>query len=705
MCSNERKLSYLCRCITLGALLKIVPAGFFKKKTIYYFYPSKISSFIERCGFLVPFFSGRIIIEQFDCNLNEMYTSDSKPLADMVHYDVLYRIVDGVDANILRSKYSLLNFLNSKLYKVKDDLILYIKHRITMNILDDLLMVEVSNWLASNSKSKLFGRDLTLFLSKKSYWTDLVFRYAREKNVPLVYLNSLSPRDSEFVKITYCLLNLYVKSVKTLFKAWRVKPSETNSKVGIPFYIHNNLTEFLNKRNYYLFWYPDSNLDSGRIVIYFDDDMVANEYNISEGERKNIEFMGFKLFSIRNWFEKARSGVVQYQCSLRVVLLACQYLKELARLSCKINSRERFGEFKILAKLFLRLPYWEDFFLQNNIKIKFRFDEMFSHRDIAAKLSDVVVISYQYSNHSRTMILHQDICDIFFIWGKEYEKLYSNRHSSCNNIIQSGYIFDYVFNEISSSGRPIREDLDNSGMDFVISIFDESFGSNLIYSIKSEMLAFYSKIFEYALRERGVGIIIKPKKDNSLHYLRSSKQTSDLLSLLEQKKKIQILASSRFPVEAGKASDLVIGLIAESTAAFECCLSGIPAILYDCSKKRDSYPVYKWGRNKVVFDDIATMLECIEEFRENGMLRNGFADWSSVIHKMDPFQDGGASQRIGLYIDTLLLGIDNGSTKEESIENANRIYSERFGSDKVASVCSTNGDVLKSEKEKHVHVT
>ena len=204
MFSNKKESSYLCRCITAGGLLKIVPAGFFKKKTIYYFYPSKISSFFERYGFLVPFFSGRIIIRQVDYNIDEMYTSDSKPLIDLVYYDVLYRIIDGVDANILRSKYSLLNFLNSKLYKVKDDLILYIKHRITMNILDDLLMVEVSNWLANNSKSKLFGCDLTLFLSKKSYWTDLVFRYAREKSVPFVYLNSLTLRGSEFVKITYC---------------------------------------------------------------------------------------------------------------------------------------------------------------------------------------------------------------------------------------------------------------------------------------------------------------------------------------------------------------------------------------------------------------------------------------------------------------------------------------------------------------------
>ena len=701
----EKESSYLCRRVSFGSLVKIVLSDFLRKKSIYCFYTSRLSIFIERYKRFVPFLSNRILIKKLDYNINEMYTTEGKPLTDAVYYDDLYRIVDEVGEKYLNRRGSLLNYLNSKLYKIRDDLVLYMKHRIVMDIYDDLMIVRVTEWLARDVKSALYGSNLTVVIGKKSHWTNLVVQYAKERNTPFVYYNSLSLRDNELMKFIYYLVNLSTIIINAFLKLRPAQVLNTTAKVGIPFCVHNNFTEFVSEKNYYLFWYPKSNIDHDRIAIYLNDDISVDKFSISNEEKKKIEFMGFKLFCIKNLFQKKRKGVVRYQCSLKIVIFVLQYLKVLIKLSCRINNRVSFEEFKILAKLFLRLPYWEDFFLQNNIKIKFRFDEIFSHRDIAAKLSDVVVMSYQYSNHSRTMILHQDICDIFFIWGKEYEKLYSNKHSSCNNIIQSGYIFDYVFSEISLSGRSIREDLDNSGMDFVISIFDESFGSNSIYSIKSEMLAFYSELFEYALRGKGVGIIIKPKKNNSLHYLRSSKQTSDLLSLLEQKKKIKILASSGFPVAAGKASDLVIGLIAESTAAFECCLSGIPAILYDCTKKGDNHPVYKWGRDKVVFDDIVLMIKNIEEYRENRVLRNGFADWSSVIHKMDPFQDGGANQRIGLYINTLLLGMDNGSTKEEAIENANRIYSERFGSDKVTSVSSTNGDILKAEKEQPVHVT
>jgi hypothetical protein len=674
-----------------------VPAGFFKKKTIYYFQANKLSIFIERYKSLIPFLSDKIFIKRLDCNTNEMYTSKSKQLTDTVYHDDLYKIIDELNVGNLEQKGSLLNCINSKLCSVRTDLVLYVKHRIAMDIFDDLLMVRVSEWLAGCDKSKLYGSNLTVVIRKRSHWTRLVVQYARKRKIPFVYYNSLSLSNSELMKFIYYLLNLYVIIIKSFLNFRQAKPLKTGAKVGIPFYVQNNFTEFNSKRNYYLFWYPGSNVDQDRIVIYLSDNMSTDNFSLSSGEKKNIESMGFKLLSMKTIFRKTREGVAQYQCSLKVVILAFQYLKVLIKLSCRIRNRAGYEEFKILSKLFIRLPYWEDFFSQNNIKIKFRFDEIFSHRDIAAKLSDAVVISYQYSNHSSTIILHQDICDTFFIWGKEYEKLYSNKHSACNNIIQSGYIFDYLFNKTSSSDRPIGMDLINNNIDFVISIFDEGFATstNVIWAIKDEMLTFYGEIFKYALR-RGAGIIIKPKRNNTLTCLRSSEKTSDLLIQLEQENKIKILDSSKSPVVAGKASDIVIGLIADSTAALECCLSGIPAILYDCSKKRDKHPVYKWGRNKVVFDDIMIMIKHIEEFRENRALKNGFADWSSVLHDKDPFQDGKANQRIGFYINSLILNMDNGLTKEEAMQVANKMYSKKYGRDKVTSVCRTDGNVIKS---------
>ena len=86
----------------------------------------------------------------------------------------------------------------------------------------------------------------------------------------------------------------------------------------------------------------------------------------------------------------------------------------------------------------------------------------------------------------------------------------------------------------------------------------------------------------------------------------------------------------------------------------------------------------------------------MEEFRENRAFKNGFADWSSILHDKDPFQDGKANQRIGFYINSLILNMDNGLTKEEAMQVANKMYSQKYGRDKVTSVCRTDGNVLKS---------
>ena len=130
----EKEYSYLCRRISFGSLVKIVLSDFLSKKSIYCFYTSRLSIFIERYKRLVPFLSNRILIKKLDYNINEMYTTEGKPLTDAVYYEDLNRIVDEVGEKYLNRRGSLLNYLNSKLYKIRDDLVLYVKHRIVMDI-------------------------------------------------------------------------------------------------------------------------------------------------------------------------------------------------------------------------------------------------------------------------------------------------------------------------------------------------------------------------------------------------------------------------------------------------------------------------------------------------------------------------------------------------------------------------------------------
>ena len=162
------------------------------------------------------------------------------------------------------------------------------------------------------------------------------------------------------------------------------------------------------------------------------------------------------------------------------------------------------------------------------------------------------------------------------------------------------------------------------------------------------------------------------------------------MSILEKQGRINVLDNNKYPVEAGWASDIVIGMIPDSTAGLECALAGIPMIIYDCTHSKGTHPYYSWGYNKIIFDDTKQLLKCLDENKTAPFTSKGFADWSLVLHNKDPFRDGKANRRIGLYIKTLLLNMDNGLTKEEAIEATNKNYSRKYGRDKVTPVCRTN---------------
>jgi hypothetical protein len=337
-------------------------------------------------------------------------------------------------------------------------------------------------------------------------------------------------------------------------------------------------------------------------------------------------------------------------------------------------------QWKILSLLFIELPYWQDFFQANNIKIKLGYHAIFSIQDIAAKISGTTIMSYHYSHQSDMAIWHQEICDIFFIWGKYYRRLLSGKYSTTSYLVKTGYIFDYIFNNLKAKASDLRSSFVVGNVTYVIGIFDENIG----YFGKSQMEG-YRAVLEYVKNNFDVGIIIKPKKEIAAQYLKSSPGTSQLVSILEAEGRIKILDSRKYPAEAGQACDIVIGVVPDSTAGLECALAGVPMVIYDIYSIQ-SHPFYNWGRDKVIFDDIKHLLNSIDRDRKDPGCISGFADWSSILDAVDPFRDGKANQRIGFYIKKILYNLENGLVKDDAIAAANEAYRNKYGLDKVAAV-------------------
>ena len=685
MAGIDNKKYYICREIKFRYIFNLfITEGLFggNKILLYYLNPNRVSIFLEKISNLLTRKQNRnFSFSHYDCDMSVMKNEKGIPIIKASVCDDLNEIINKIDKMELDEGRSVFDCLNEKLSHLRKDLRLYIKQQITLDIFNDLLTANVVDWLSNNKQSELYGKSPVLLMEKKSYWSYLVLDHLKSKKVSFKIFRQLNLKRNKGILFVYHLIKLFVELIRLLVTGHISKELSGKAKIGVPFYGNQNFTNFLDLRNYYLFWFYKSEINPENILIYVPD----AKFELSDREVSNIKKANFNIIYCPTRITRRRNvNVPIYQCSFKVVSLLFQYLKQLIKIYIYASGRFAKEQWKILALLLVQLPYWEDFFTKNNIKIKFRFHDIFSVRDIAAKLSGVITLSYHYSNHSELSVLHQDICDIFFVWGKRHQQCFSTENSAIKYLIQTGYMFDYTFAPKKRESIAIRGSFMKQNVSFIVGIFSE----NISFYLRKAQLEFYKKILDFAVQHPDVGIVVKPKKENDEMSLRSVEELNNVIEMLELQGRIIFLDRMKYPVEAGFASDIVVGTIPDSTAGLECALAGIPMVIYDCTHSGEkSHHLYNiGGYNKIIFGDIQYLLSAIDNIRKRPGSKPGFADWSFALNITDPFRDGKANQRVAGYIKTLLLASNNGLSKGEVIEAANRAYAEEYGSDRVTSL-------------------
>jgi len=675
---QDKKKYFICRYIKIIYIIYLlIYERFFKnnKIEICFIKPNKLAIFLEKCCSLFVRKHQNFHILNLNCDISQMKNEDGIPLLKASACDDLYEVIDKIPA--MHS----LDYLSDKLSAIKKDLILSIKQQVALDILDDLLMANVAHWLSTNKMSELYDKHPILLMDKKNYWTCLVLDYLKRKNVQYKIFHAMDFKKNKGILFLYYAIKLCVELAKAIVVTPKKNETLKDAKIGIPFYVFQNFTEYYDLKNYYLFWFEKSGIDPKKILIY----IPTREINISDEEINNIKKAKFNIvFCPTRITRKRKCDVPIHRCSLKASSLLIQYLVQIIKIYKHSKNKSMKEQWKILALLLVQLPYWEDFFTKNNIKIKFRFHDIFSVRDIAAKLSGVITLSYHYSNHSELSVLHQDICDIFFVWGKRHQQCFSTENSAIKYLIQTGYMFDYTFAPKKRESIAIRGSFMKQNVSFIVGIFSE----NISFYLRKAQLEFYKKILDFAVQHPDVGIVVKPKKENDEMSLRSVEELNNVIEMLELQGRIIFLDRMKYPVEAGFASDIVVGTIPDSTAGLECALAGIPMVIYDCTHSGEkSHHLYNiGGYNKIIFGDIQYLLSAIDNIRKRPGSIPGFADWSFTLNITDPFRDGKANQRVAGYIKTLLLASNNGLSKGEVIEAANRAYAEEYGCDRVTSL-------------------
>ena len=435
------------------------------------------------------------------------------------------------------------------------------------------------------------------------------------------------------------------------------------------------------KRRSDLFWYPDSQIDADRVIIYFD---RSYNHRITKEHVKRINSRGMRWLAL-SWRRDIPCSLKHvWRHPLKKGALLTTLKKSRAYNRKDICETEKWF-LKAASELVEDVEYWKTFYKMFNVKIHIDAVEGGLQnvvQNIALDLVDGIHIGKQRSEWSvpitDTIGYYPD--HVFFSWNSR-SPLYldggKNRNDYC---IVAGFPYDAILARNRGGGCYNGE----YGGRFVVALYDNMFGDNIHYS-KSMMLAFYRNFLEWAIEDEDVVLIIKSKKPVILTGLH---EIHDLLTRAKVTKRCIIMGDvfGRLASDALYGADIAVG-IGISSAVTEAVIVGYRGVHCDLTSLR-SHPFYQWGYEKVVFDDIDKMMVSLKRYKENPNNEPELGDWSLHLDELDPFRDGRGGERIGTYIRCLLEVFKKGGNRDEAIRNANKLYSERWGSDKVITLAN-----------------
>ena len=274
--------------------------------------------------------------------------------------------------------------------------------------------------------------------------------------------------------------------------------------------------------------------------------------------------------------------------------------------------------------------------------------------------------------------------DVAFVSAEHFALLWNGVPAPPTEIVPTGFIYDAAIKVAlrDAHWRVARGHLLARGVRYVITFFDENSldGWHSAYTNADASLD-YEFLLRWLLEDPTLGLVLKPKKSSNL--LERVAPAAQLIADGLRTGRCLILASetlvgSTYPAEAAMMSDVVIGKLTGSTAAFEAWLCGRPTVLVDTEGFRD-HPFWRSGDGTFVYPDWPAVRRAIESHRRDPLASPSFGDWSPVADEVDPFRDGRASSRMREYVFELAEALDRGASRAQALEQASARHRERWG--------------------------
>ena len=427
-----------------------------------------------------------------------------------------------------------------------------------------------------------------------------------------------------------------------------------------------------------LFWYPTSGIDPQRILIFFDSVPSSNPGNrISESILKKIEESGMRWVATQENVVE-RKGVSVWGPTAIKNSLVSNYKS----FKAPINYKEKFvkgSSLHLLATIDIWRSFYTDFNCKMHIGMEAGLEENVA-QNIALDLVEGVRVGWKRSES--LMVGGNELghhpYHVGFTWNSRGVEDFVRNRNRNNTIVVSGYPYD-VSVKYSDNPKESRSHLNDLGAKFTVALFDNAFYSVGIFSRKM-MADFYSVFLRWVLDDEQVGILVKTKRPSIIKLL---PEVHELMDLANSTGRWINLSNpfGRFPTDAAHEADLSVG-IGISTALTEAVVAGHKGVHCDLTRMYE-HPFYKWGYQKVVFDDLGMMMDSIKRFKENSSLEPCLGDFKDHMDEIDPFDDGDGHRRIGAYLRSLMKSFEGGLDRQSAILQANLEFRQEWGDDKV----------------------
>jgi len=405
-----------------------------------------------------------------------------------------------------------------------------------------------------------------------------------------------------------------------------------------------------------------------RLVFYF----RYRNYLPSRSEIQWFEENGISFFSDPK-ISCDIPGVAKWQgteiLKRRAVHFSRKYSKACFRLlySRKKHSRELLIK---LWKMGTKMVFWQDFFLSNGVGIVIHSTPSANNFIVNLALSEIGGISVDVETSitfDSGTYLNNSPCHIRFVSGP-YSISQMEEPSFSRHTLQCGALNVIPGREHPKEKRPLRKK-----WRAVLAVLDEVPSDVFFGDAVKEM---YEAIFDLVSEDSDFFLIIKTKK---MRVFEKIQEVKDKLDHLASEGKCVMLDWKKRVTEAFALSDLTVTL--PSTAAFESVASGVPTAVYNPMRSGSSIFYTNGGLDRRIFEDAETMITAIKKFAYQEDRKIG--DCRDIRPKIDPFQDGLASQRVGEYLIKCLEGFDLGMSRDDILNNANEDYAMKWGKENV----------------------